>query len=137
VVSFCPAFLQCDEVCSGCLTYQEEWYNCAAGGDSCTIDCLGDGDQIVNRLLAERNDCDREQTALQQCLDEELDIASAYQCLHCMKLASGEEGNHVRDLCSVDKDTVVADLAHCESCGVCQSLMEAATFCELNSVACA
>jgi len=60
VEDFCPVFVQCEDICSGCLTYQEEWFNCAAGGDSCTIDCLGDGDQIANRLLEERDDCQAE-----------------------------------------------------------------------------
>jgi len=134
VSDFCSPFRECADVCKGCLTLEEEWFNCAVGGDSCNIDCLGDGDQIRGRLLEDHSSaCDTENNLLRECLVNELDAMSGESCRNCMHAAQGHDSTQSPNSCELVESEMLTEAGSCIECGACQPLVQSVVLCNIDN----
>jgi len=131
---FCPLFLQCDTVCDPCMSVLEDWYNCAVGGQACSIDCLGDGEGeggavVVTEEPSPAPLCVSEETEYQTCLSS-LSSADETACLACANTASE---NPPRSSCFLFRRYFCTRFNECANvCGLCAPAIEDYTECSFG-----
>jgi len=129
--SFCPGFTQCQEVCAGCLSDIQEWYDCTLEDNlpGCDISC--DLPAFSPPPVEEK--CAVENAALNEC-GATFSTFDWGACIDCANDASNAAStascdSYVQDFCPIFLNCA-------QACGDCHTLAEETLNCIVGGNSC-